>query len=114
MEMTYRTENGYQLPNLEAPEAPNVGKYGMLRRSYLQKYKTGIYTGMQLSGKLDNHLQEINQKANEMVESLSEQMAAEQGVNEALKAVDPLTWVGRMNNIKAAAEEIVMEELIYS
>ena len=114
MEVTYRAEGDYLLPNLTVPEAPRVGKYGMLRRSYLKNHRSGIYTGMMLSGKLDGHLTEIDRQAHEMVERLIEQMAAQQGVNEQLKATDQMKWVGLMNNIKASAEEIVLRELIYN
>ena len=114
MEVTYRTEGDYRLPNLDVPEAPKVGKYGMLRRSYLRKNKSGIYTGMMLSGKLDSHLAEIDRQATEMVDSLTSRMAAEQGVNESLKASDPMKWVGLMNNIQASAEEVVLTELVYA
>ena len=114
MELTYRTEGDYRLPNLDVPEAPKVGKYGMLRRSYLRKNKSGIYTGMMLSGKLDSHLAEIDRQATEMVESLTSRMAAEQGVNESLKASDQMKWVGLMNNIRASAEEVVLTELVYA
>ena len=114
MEVTYRAEGDYLLPNLTVPEAPWVGKYGMLRRSYLKNHRNGIYTGMMLSGKLDGHLVEIDRQAHEMVERLIEQMAAQQGVNEQLKAADQMKWVGLMNNIKASAEEIVLRELIYN
>ena len=114
MEVTYRAEGDYLLPNLTVPEAPRVGKYGMLRRSYLKNHRNGIYTGMMLSGSLDGHLVEIDRQAHEMVERLIEQMAAQQGVNEQLKATDQMQWVGLMNNIKASAEEIVLRELIYN
>ena len=114
MKVTYRTEGDYRLPNLDVPEAPKVGKYGMLRRSYLRKSKSGIYTGMMLSGKLDSHLAEIDRQATEMVDSLTERMAAEQGVNESLKASDQMKWVGLMNNIRASAEEVVLTELVYA
>ena len=114
MEVTYRTEGDYRLPNLDVPEAPKVGKYGMLRRSYLRKNKSGIYTGMMLSGKLNSHLAEIDRQATEMVDSLTSRMAAEQGVNESLKASDPMKWVGLMNNIQASAEEVVLAELVYA
>ena len=114
MELTYRTEGDYHLPNLTVPEAPKVGKYGMLRRSYLRKNRNGIYTGMMLSGKLDSHLAEIDRQATEMVENLTSRMAAEQGVNESLKASDPLKWVGLMNNIQASAEEVALTELVYA
>ena len=86
----------------------------MLRRSYLRKNKNGIYTGMQLSGKLDSHLAEIDQQATEMVESLTSRMAAEQGVNESMKVTDQMKWVGLMNNIQASAEEVALTELVYA
>ena len=114
MELTYRTESGYQLPNLDVPEAPKVGKYGMLRRSYLANHRHGIYTGMLLTGELNSHLAEINRQATEMVERLTEQMAAEQGVTESLKASDQMKWVGLMNNIKASAEEVALTEIVYA
>ena len=94
MEMTYRTESGYRLPNLDVPEAPKVGKYGMLRRSYLANRRHGIYTGMLLTGELNSHLEEIDRQATEMVEKLTAQMAVEQGVTENLKASDQMAWVG--------------------
>ena len=114
MELTYRTEGGYQLPNLTAPEAPKVGKYGMLRRGYLANHRHGIYMGMLMSGELNSHLEEIDRQATEMVERLTEQMAAEQGVTENLKASDQMKWVGLMNNIKASAEEVAMRDLVYA
>ena len=114
MELTYRTESGYRLPNLDVPEAPKVGKYGMLRRSFLANHRHGIYTGLLLTGELNSHLAEIDRQATEMVERLTEQMAREQGVTESLKASDQMKWVGLMNNIKAAAEEAALRELVYT
>lgn len=114
MELTYRTESGYRLPNLDVPEAPKVGKYGMLRRSFLANHRHGIYTGMLLTGELNSHLAEIDRQATEMVERLTEQMAREQGVTESLKASDQMKWVGLMNNIKAAAEEAALAEVVYA
>ena len=114
MELTYRMEGGYRLPNLDVPEAPKVGKYGMLRRSYLQKHRNEYYTGMQLSGRLDAHLEKIDRQATEMVEQLTARMVREQGVTEELKAQDQMKWVGLMNNIRASAEEVVMKELVYA
>ena len=111
---TYHQEGDYLLPDLTVPEAPKLGKYGMLRRSYLRKHRNGYYTGLQLSGKLDRHLEEIDQQANEMVNHLVFQMVKALGVTEELKARDQLKWVGIMNNIRAAAEEIVLRELVYS
>ena len=114
MAVTYRTEGDYQLPNLTVPEAPMVGKYGMLRRSYLRNHMNGIYTGMLLSRRLNSHLEEIDRQANEMLENLTTQMAQNQGVTGSLKASDQMKWVGLMNSIRASAEEIVLTELIYA
>lgn len=114
MEVTYRTEGDYLLPNLTVPEAPKVGKYGMLRREYLRKNKNGIYTGMLLSGKLNGHLEEVDRQATEMVENLTAQMAKAEGVTEQLKATNQMRWVGLMNNIRASAEEVALRELVYA
>lgn len=114
MEIIYRTENGYLLPNLYIADMPPLGKYGRLRRGYLREHRNGIYTGMQLSGKLETHLQEIDRQARETMERLIGQMARQQNVDEQLKTSDPLRWVGMMNNIRAAAEEVVLDELIYT
>ena len=114
MELTYRKVGDYFIPNLEAPEAPKIGKYEMLRRGYLRKHKNGYYTGLQLSGKLDRHLEEIDQQAKEMVECLIFQMVKTFGVTEELKAENQLEWVRRMNNIRASAEEIVLKELVHN
>ena len=114
MELTYRQEGDYLLPNLSVPEAPRVGKYGMLRRSYLRQHRNGYYTAMQLTGRLDAHLEKIDRQAGEMMARLIAQMAREQGVTEDLKAKDQMKWVGLMNSIRAAAEEIVLRDLVYS
>ena len=114
MELTYRKVGDYFIPNLEAPEAPKIGKYEMLRRSYLRKNRQGTYTGLLLSGKLNKHLEEVDRQATEMMERLVFQMAKLQGVTEELKAQDQLKWIGLMNSIRAAAEEIVLRELVYS
>lgn len=114
MELTYRAEGDYLLPNLNVPESPTLGKYGMLRRSFLREQKKGLYMGMLLSGKLIGHLEQIDRQASEMMEQMTSQMAMEQGVNESLKASDQMRWVQMMNNIRNAAEETVLSELIYS
>lgn len=114
MKLTYRKIGDYLVPNLETPESPKIGKYGMLRRSYLKKHQQGTYTGLWLSGKLNQHLEEIDQQAGEMMELLISQMAKTQGITEDFKAKDQLRWVGIMNSIHEAAEEIVLSELIYN
>ena len=114
MNLTYTMQGDHLLPNLEVPESPRVGKYGMLRRSFLRSHRKALYTGMMLSDRLNPHLEEVDKAANTMLENLMSKMAQEQGVTEALKASDPMRWVGLMNNIKASAEEVVLKELVYS
>lgn len=114
MNLTYTMQGDYLLPNLEVPESPKVGKYGMLRRSFLRSHRKALYTGMMLSDRLNRHLEEVDEAANTMLENLMSKMVQEQGVTEALKTSDPMRWVGLMNNIKASAEEVVLKELVYS
>ena len=114
MELTYRQEGDYLLPNLTVPESPQVGKYGMLRRDFLRRHRSPIYTAMLLGEKLNSHLEEIDRAATEMMERLTSEMAQKENVTEALKASDQMLWVQRMNNIAQRAEETVMAELIYS
>ena len=114
MALTYTMQGDYQISNLIPPEAPKIGKYGMLRRSYLRNHRNGLYTGMLLSNKLNQHLEEIDRQASEMMERLTSQMAKAQGVTESLKATNQMAWVQAMNNIRSSAEEVVMKELVYS
>ena len=113
-ELTYHWEGDYLIPDLEAPEAPRIGKYGTMRHQYLRSNHRGIFDGMLLEGSLNPHLEQIDREANEMMERLTEQMAKAEGVTEQLKAEDQMAWVGAMNNIKARAEEIVLNDLIYA
>ena len=83
------------------------------RRRYLREYRDGIYTGMLLTGKLDEHLKEIGGTAQEMFDRLVEQMKKVEGVTERLKAENQMEWVGQMNSIRSRAEEIILSELVY-
>ena len=114
MELTYRREGDYLLPNLEAPESPKIGKYGMLRFRYLRDQKKAIFSGMQMSGELNSHLEQIDREATEEVERLTRQMAEKQGVTERLKAEDQMRWVQMMNSIRHSAEEVILNDLIYA
>jgi hypothetical protein len=109
-------EDGMYYPNLTVPDEVDAhyGKYGRMRRTYLREHKSGVYTGLLLSGKLVAHLNEIDDEANAKLELLVRQMAQKQHIDEALKARDQMAWVGVMNNIRNAAEEIVLSELIYA
>ncbi len=109
-------QNGYQVPNLLMPQTPEVhlGKYAELRRQYLMKRRRVLYTNLKTSGKLTEHLAEIEQSAQKMVEQTVAQMAQNEGVTEELKATDPLRWTGLMNNLRHSAEELVLNDLIYN
>ena len=85
-----------------------------MRFEYLRNHHRGIFDGMLLKGTLNAHLEEIDRQANEMLERLTRQMAAQEGVTEQLKASDQMAWVGCMNSIRNRAEEIILAELIYS
>ena len=108
--------DGMYYPDLELPEeeAPRCGKYGRMRHTYLREHKKAYYTTLLFDGKLISHLNEIDDAANARMDLLTKQMAKSQGINEALKARDQMAWVGAMNNIRNAAEEIVLADLIYT
>lgn len=108
-------EDGMYYPDLELPEEePHYGKYGRMRKAYLQEHRKGLYTELLFTGKLVEHLNKVDDTANERMQLLTRQMAEKQHVDEALKAHDQLAWVGAKNNIHHAAEEIVLSELIYN
>ncbi len=91
----------------------HIGKYGLLHRDYLKQHKRGTYTTLLTEGRLNEHLHEIDKQANGMVEAIVANLARERGIDEELKVSDALKWVAEMNNIKAAAEEIVLWEVIH-
>ena len=113
---TYRKVGDYFVPNLVLPNegrSYQIGKFGRLRRRYLKEHRKSVYTEMVLSGKLNEHLAEIDQACYERIDRLVKQMAEREGVTEALKASDQMAWVGHMNNIRSRAEEIVLSEVVY-
>ena len=95
-------------------EEPRIGAWGRKRKRFLQQHREPIYAGLLLSGKLKDHLEEIDRSALEMVDRLVEEMARQEGITEELKATDQMEWVRRMNGIRNAAEEVVLAELIYN
>ena len=106
--------DGMYYPDLALPEdEPHYGKYGRMRLRHLKEHHKVLYNTLLLDGELVNHLNEIDDTANQRMDLLTLQMKEQQGVNEALKARDQMAWVGAMNNIRNAAEEIVLSELIY-
>ena len=96
-------EDGLYYPDLYLPEETEypIGKYGMLRKSYLKEHRKGLYLELVLSGKLNEHLHQVDEECNQMMYRLVEQMKEKQGVTEELKMQDQMAWVGRMNNIRA-------------
>lgn len=114
MELTYTMQGDYLIPDLTVPESPKLGKYGMLRRTFLRKHRDGIYTGMLLNGTLNSHLEEVDRQAQKMLDDLTEQMKALNGVTEQLKAEDQMRWVQMMNSIRHSAEEVILNDLIYT
>ena len=112
--MSYTLHGDYYLPDLVLrEEEPTYGKYGMLRKQFLKEHRSARYQYMLLIGKLNEHLNQIDQEVREQVETLMEQMTEKQGVTEELKAQDQMERVRLMNNIKASAEEIVLKNMIY-
>ena len=114
MELTYTMQGNYLIPDLTVPESPKLGKYGMLRRTFLREHRDGIYTGMLLNGTLNSHLEEVDRQAQKMLDDLTEQMKALNGVTESLKAEDQMRWVQMMNSIRHSAEEVILNDLIYA
>ena len=112
---TYRREGDYFVPNLALPDtgAYRLGKYGRMRRRYLKEHRPALYNTLLLNGTLHQHLAEIDKTCHERMKRICADLAAQEGVTEALKASDQLEWVRCMNGIHNRAEEIVMAELVY-
>lgn len=112
---TYRAVGDYRIPNLTVPDEPeyHIGIWGQRRLNYLKGHKRILYVNLLTSGKLTEYLRESDMAASERHETIIRQMVAAQGVTEQLKAENQMLWVGKMNNIRVCADEIVLGELIY-
>ena len=112
---TYTQVGDYLIPDISLPDAPAypIGKYGRMQEAYLKEHRPGLYTRLILSGKLSEHLAEVERTCNERLDMVIPQMAKAQGVTEAMKARDQLSWIGRMNEIKHSAEESILAEIIF-
>ena len=113
-EITYRTVNGVQIPNLSLPETEPIGRYGRMRQRYIKEHRPVLWNRLVLTGTLYEHLHEIETAAQSRIDLMLPKLAAEAGATEELKATDPLKWTGMMNACKAQAEEVVLSELIYN
>ena len=116
MELTYTKVGDYYIPDLvlDEPEpVRTIGKYGSLRRSYLKQHRRSFYQELVTSGKLQDHLLDIEDTAHDWLDKMMPEMAKATGATEELKAHDPMAWVGLMNSCKTQVEEIIFAELVY-
>ena len=111
----YTLRGDYYFPDIAVPdEHIAIGRYGRMRRAYLEKHRPGLYERLILSGKLYDHLSETDQACQDRMERIISQMAETEGINEQLKASDQLGWVSRMNSIHQRVEEIILYELVFA
>lgn len=114
MKIEYIKVGDYFLPNLVLPEEKReIGRWGMLRKTYMREYKTGRYNYLVLTGKLDSYLADLNEEAWNLADRLERLLKDAEGVSEELKAENPMEWVRLCNNIRNRVDEIILNELIY-
>ena len=115
MNISYIRSGDHFIPDLKLPGEPRpIGKWGHMHRDYLKAYRPIRFNDLVLSGNLWTYLADLNDQAQQRMETLITQIQSAEGITEALKAADPLGWTQCMNNITARAEEIIREELIYN
>ncbi len=117
IDLTYTRCGDYYIPDIqlsEAAESKPLGKYGRMRKAYLQEHRPALWNSMILSESLFPHLREIDETAHRRLEQLMSELMKQNGVTEKLKASDPMKWVGLMNALKSQAEETIFDELIYT
>ena len=114
-QITYTEHNGLYYPDLALPEQTNypLGKYANLRLDFMKKHRRGTYTTLLTEGRLNEYLHDIDIQAYKLLDDIIPRLAHERGIDEVLKAHNALQWAAEMNNIKASAEEIVLQEVIY-
>ena len=111
--LSYTLYGDYYFPDLEInEEEPTYGKYGIMRKQFLKEHRSARYQYLVLTGKLTEHLNQVDKETREKVEMLVEQMAERWGVTEELKLQDQMEWVRKMNNIRSRVVEIIDVELI--
>ena len=113
--ITYTEHNGLYYPDLALHEQTNypIGKYGNLRLDFMKKHRRGTYTTLLTEGRLNKYLHAIDIQAHELLDDIIPRLAHKRGIDEVLKAHSPLQRAAEMNNIKAIAEEIILQEVIY-
>ena len=112
----YELQGDYYIPCLvlDEEDAQPIGMWGRKHLRYIKEHRPALHTTLLLSGKLNSHLAEIDNRATGMFDRLMKQLAEKEGINEQLKAQDQMAWVGAMNNIHNVAEEIVNAEVIFA
>lgn len=110
--LDYTFGGDYYLPDLEIENSQPLGKFGRARMKYLKEYRPGLYSRLLLGGKLYDDLHEVDAEAQRLLDEMIPKMAAEAGVDEVLKAADPMRWVGMMNTIKAPVEETIWNDIV--
>ena len=115
MNIPYIRSGDYFIPDLKLPEETRpIGKWGRMHRDYLKEHRPIRFNNLVLSGNLWTYLADLNDQAQQRMETLITQLQSAEGITDALKAADPMGWTQCMNNITARAEEIIREELIYN
>ena len=114
--ISYTLVGDHYLPDLIAPEISHntIGRFGRERLNYLKNNRRVTYTSLLTSGRLNEHLHETDEAANDRMELVSRQIAEREGITEKLKADDAMLWVQKMNNIRSRVTEIIRDELIYA
>ncbi len=114
--ISYTLQGDYYLPDLALPaeEQQPIGIWGQRHLRYIKQHRKAFYTNLLTSGKLNSYLADIDRQAEEMFSRLVKKLAEKEYLTEQLKADNQMAWVGRMNNIRSRAMEIINEELIYS
>ncbi len=112
----YTLHGDYYFPDITIPkkEIPSIGRYALMRKAYLQEYRPRLYHQLLASGKLVEHLTDVEHVCSERLERIIPQMARCEFITEALKAKDQMAWVAGMNSIRQRAEELVLTEIVYS
>ena len=106
--------NDYLIPELSIAESMPLGKWGLLRKHYLMDNHKALYSSWALTGELDKHLAQVDQQAQERFDQIVVELSVQRGITEKLKAEDQLRWVQEMNAARATAEEMVLDEFIYT
>ena len=116
MNISYTRKGDYLLPNLilKNKKQYNIGKYGLLRLNYIKKYQLGLYFDLLVNDKLNEYLHNVDTTVMEKVQKLIKELAEKENITEELKSSNQMLWIGKMNNIKDIAEEIVLKEYIYA